>query len=208
MPRAGRIGDVAPRAGANRAVSARDDSVLPAQLRDLLAGAREIAPVRRGAIKTLAEMTQRLRGLLRKKGQSIHDAEDLVQDALLKFELYRRAQTVRDPEAFLRRAAVNQAIDEARRHKRSPVSPAPLEAFDPVDPAPQADEALAAQDSHERLTAGLAAMDPKTRDIVLAQRLDRLTYAQIAEKHGLSQSAVEKRLARGMLFLQEWMEGW
>jgi RNA polymerase sigma-70 factor (ECF subfamily) len=153
-------------------------------------------------------MTQRLRGLLRRKGQSSEDAEDLVQDAMLKFELYQRGQAVRDPEAFLRRTVVNQAIDERRRTRRSPLLAAPLDSFDLIDPSPCPDTALDARRGLARLHAGLAAMNAKTREIVLAQRLDGLTYAQIAERHGISESAVEKRLARGMLFLQEWMEGW
>jgi RNA polymerase sigma-70 factor (ECF subfamily) len=173
-----------------------------------LAEPAPVSQIRRGARRTLAEMTQRLRGLLRRKGQSSEDAEDLAQDALLKLELYQRAQDVRDPEAFLRRTAVNQAIDQSRRSRRSPLSTSPLEAFDLVDPSPTPDDLFAANRSLERLTAGLKAMNAKSREVLLAQRLDGLTYAQIAEQFGISQSAVEKRLARGMLFLQDWMEGW
>lgn len=199
MSRPGRIGDFGPCA----------DAELPAPIADgPLAEAVQAAPVRRGARRTLAEMTQRLRGLLRRKGQSSEDAEDLAQDALLKLELYQRAQDVRDPEAFLRRTAVNQAIDEARRTRRSPLSTSPLDAFDLVDPSPTPDDLFAANRSLERLTAGLQAMNTKSRDVLMAQRLDGLSYAQIAEQFGISQSAVEKRLARGMRFLQEWMEGW
>jgi RNA polymerase sigma-70 factor (ECF subfamily) len=35
-----------------------------------------------------------------------------------------------------------------------------------------------------------------------------MTYSQIAEQQGLSQSAVEKHIARAMLFLQQWMQDW
>ncbi len=211
MPKLGQISDSGPCADADltvRGVQNPTKSFSNKALSRVLDKGSQPAPARRGTRRTLIQMTQRLRGLLRKKGQSSEDAEDLAQDALLKLEIYRRDQTVRDPEAFLRRTAVNQAIDKTRRSRRSPLSTSPLDSFDLIDPAPSADESLAARRGLERLQAGLAAMNAKTRDIVLAQRLDGLTYAQIAEREGISQSAVEKRLARGMLFLQEWMEGW
>ncbi|HUO23101.1 MAG TPA: sigma-70 family RNA polymerase sigma factor [Caulobacteraceae bacterium] len=161
-----------------------------------------------GAIKRLSDLTRGLQRTLRLKGASSEDAEDVVQEALLKYELFRRAQAVRDPEAFIRRTAFNLSIDVARRRRRSPVGADTLEGFDQGDPAPSPYDILASRDSLKRLQAGLAAMKPKTRNILLAHRLDGLTYAQIAQQEGLSPSAVEKHLARAMLFLQTWMKEW
>ena len=50
-------------------------------------------------MRTLAEITLRLRAVLRRKGRSREDAEDLVQDALLKYALHGDRSAVRDPEA-------------------------------------------------------------------------------------------------------------
>jgi RNA polymerase sigma factor (sigma-70 family) len=159
-----------------------------------------------GAIKRLSDLTRGLQRALRRKGTSSEDAEDVVQDALLKYEIFRRAQPVRDPEAFIRRTAFNLNIDVARRKRRSPIAPDALDHCDQGDPAPGPHEILAGRDSLDRLKAGLAAMKPRARAILLAHRLDDLTYAEIAERQGLSSSAVEKNLARAMLFLQTWME--
>jgi RNA polymerase sigma-70 factor (ECF subfamily) len=202
MPKRGRIGEDG--AGADLAARGRAEAPASAPVYT----PRQSAPARRGAIRTLAEITQRLRAVLRRKGRSREDAEDLVQDALLKYALHDSSEPVRDPEAFIARTAFNQAVDEARRARRSPFSRRPVEAFDLIDPTPPVDEQAAARAGLERLQAGLAAMNAKTREIVLAQRLDGLSYAQIAQRHDLSISAVEKRLARGMMFLQDWMEGW
>lgn len=131
-----------------------------------------------------------------------------MQDAMLKFELYRRERPVDDPEAFIRRTAYNLAIDHGRRWTRSPVSGDPVDYCDIFDPTPDQSESLLARLSVERLKAGLAAMDPKTQEILLARRLDGLTYAEIARREGVSESAVVKRIARGVSFLQKWMEEW
>lgn len=157
-------------------------------------------------MRTLAEITQRLRRTLRRKGQTCEEAEDLVQEAMLRYEVYHRVRPVEDPESFITRTAFNLAIDINRRMRRSPVSAEPLDQWDNRDPLPDPAERLQARESFERLKAGLAAMDPRTRDIVLAHRLDGLTYAEISRREGLSESAIAKRMARGVLFLQEWME--
>ena len=103
MPRAGRV------------VYLHDGGTVPARLRILHAAANEDAtepagspaPAKepRGAMRTLSQITQRLRRILRRKGRSSEDAEDLVQDAMLKYEIYQRDQAVHDPEAFITRTA-------------------------------------------------------------------------------------------------------
>ena len=157
-------------------------------------------------MRTLAEITERLRRTLRRRGQTSEAAEDLVQDAMLKFEIYQKTSSVQDRESFITRTAFNLAIDASRRSRRSPISTDPVEHWDPGDPAPDPAERLLARRRFERLKAGLAAMDQRTRTILLAHRLDGLTYARIAQSEGLSQSAIVKRVARGVRFLQEWMD--
>jgi DNA-directed RNA polymerase specialized sigma24 family protein len=39
-------------------------------------------------------------------------------------------------------------------------------------------------------------------------RLNNLKYHEIASQLGISQSAVEKHIAKAVLFLTEWTEGW
>ena len=51
------------------------------------------------------------------------------------------------------------------------------------------------------------AMDGKLGS-VLAQRIEGLTFPQLAEREGMSVAAVEKQVARALLFLIKWMDGW
>lgn len=51
-------------------------------------------------------------------------------------------------------------------------------------------------------------MDATTRSMLIAQRLDGRSLGDIAQMYGVSVSAVEKRIARGLLFLMRWTEGW
>jgi RNA polymerase sigma factor (sigma-70 family) len=159
-------------------------------------------------MRPIRQLISGLRITLQRRGASADEAEDLVQEAFLKFETYRQAAEVREPEAFVVRAALNLAVDAGRRKGRSPFSARALEDFQFADSSPGPDEVLQGRDRLERLRQGLEALKPRTRDMLLAQRLEGLTYAEIAHREGVSVSAVEKQIARAVLFLMTWMEGW
>lgn len=143
-----------------------------------------------------------------RRGATHEDAEDFIQEAFLRLTAYQAKNAVHEPEAFLARTAMNLATDEARRRGRRRLVDAPVEDMAIEDSLPLADEVLHRRQRLERLTAGLVQMDPTTRSMLMGQRLDGRALAAIAREHGVSVSAVEKRIARGLLFLMRWMEGW
>jgi len=159
-------------------------------------------------MRPIRQLISGLRITLQKRGASIDEAEDLVQEAFLKFETYRQSAEVREPEGFVVRAALNLAVDAGRRKGRSPFSARALDDFAFADSSPGPDEVLQGRDRLRRLREGLEALQPRTCDMLLAQRLEGMTYAQIAAREGISVSAVEKQIARAVLFLTDWMEGW
>ena len=58
---------------------------------------------------------ERLLKFLRRKGRSHEDAEDLIQEAMLRLHVYGRNAPVANEEAFLRHAAHNLSMFWARR---------------------------------------------------------------------------------------------
>ena len=74
--------------------------------------------------------------------------------------------------------------------------------------APQPDEIVRARERLRRAKAGLDQLDPLTRRCLLAQRLEGVSYAEIAAREGLPLTTVEKRVARAVLFLMKWMDDW
>jgi RNA polymerase sigma-70 factor (ECF subfamily) len=147
-------------------------------------------------------------GLLRQVAQRVRrnaDAEDLLHTAYLRFARYRSQHVVENVASFLVRSAVNIGIDNYRRDRfLDGISPDDLGGED----FPLQDEVLAARARLERVKAGLAKLTPRTREIFLMHRLDNLKYREIAERLGISQSAVEKHIAKAAQFLTEWAEGW
>jgi RNA polymerase sigma factor (sigma-70 family) len=135
------------------------------------------------------------------------DAEDLLHDAWVG--LAERRTVAANAPALLARAAANRGIDAYRREQRigAPVT-LDVAAAVVADAGPLQDEALIMRHRLERLRGGVAGLSPRTREILLMHRLDGRRYREIASELGISQSAVEKHIARAMAQLTEWMEDW
>lgn len=156
----------------------------------------------------IVQIMKKARLTLLRRGAAADDAEDMVQEAFARLEAYARAHEVKSQEAFVVNAAVNISRDEARRRKAAPFFPVLGAADSVADLTPRADEVLRAQERLRRAEAGLAQLSPTARRCLLAKRLEGLSYRQIASSEGLSVAAVEKQVARAVLFLTKWMDGW
>lgn len=77
-----------------------------------------------------------------------------------------------------------------------------------VDAGPDAEAVLLARERMARLAVGIGRLGDKTREIFLAYRVEELSYREIAQRHGLTISTVEKHIAKATLQLTTWMEGW
>lgn len=133
------------------------------------------------------------------------DAEDLLHTAYLKLVRYRAQTPVDNVAAFLVRTAINANIDN-RRHSKVFKNVAITQQLE--DSAPLQDEVVGARIRLKRTKAGLDKLQPRSRQIVLMHKLDGLKYNEIADRLGISASAVEKHMAKALLFLAQWTEGW
>ena len=149
----------------------------------------------------------RIRAALMRRGRSTEDADDLVQEAWVRLACYERDQVVVEPEAFLMRTALNLSID-AHRMRVSHGEEVLLDDVVLLDLAPGTEAVVLARERMARLSLCLGRLNEKTRDILLAYRVDGLTYREIAQRHSLSISTVEKHIAKATLQLTTWMEGW
>ena len=135
------------------------------------------------------------------------DSEDLLHAAYLRLEQYRKSRPVENQTAFLVHTAANIGIDNYRRQKLQEKCSLD-EAMTYAAQEPLQDEVAIARARLKRVKEGLDKLQPRTREIFLMHRLDGMKYREIAEHFEISQSAVEKHIARAALFLTSWMEGW
>lgn len=147
----------------------------------------------------------KLRRLLKSRGRSAHDIDDLMQEAFLRLQVYCKENTVHNEEAFLVRTVLNLSAEQGRRDSRANLSTAEDDFHNLIDPAPNADEILAEQQRLNRVMLGLQRLPPRSREVFLLHRSDGLSYQQIAMKLDISVSMVEKHIARAAFFLRDWM---
>ncbi len=137
------------------------------------------------------------------------DPEELLNTAYLRLERYQESRPVKDPVGFLVRTAQNLVIDEYRHAQISARYLSDMQQSEQdLDASPLQDEVFAARERLDRVKEGLAQLPARTREIFLMYRLQDMKCREIAAKIGLSESAVEKHIAKAMYFLTKWSEGW
>jgi RNA polymerase sigma-70 factor (sigma-E family) len=124
---------------------------------------------------------------------SAHDAEDLVQSALLK--VMRRWRKIDEPLPYLRRAMANQHISVWRRvRSRELVGASP--------PEPAGDDTAERVVQRDAVAAALRRLPPRTRVVVVLRYLDDLPEAQVAAQLGWPVGTVKSHASRGLARLR------
>jgi RNA polymerase sigma factor (sigma-70 family) len=148
----------------------------------------------------------KLQRMLRRRGRSIDDTEDLIQESFLRLHIYSGETDVGKREAFLIRTALNLSIDQHRRERVAAIVPFDWEAMPLVDPRPTPDVVCADRARLRHFRAGLLALSARQRDVFCLNRIEGLNTTQVAQHLGLSVSMVEKYATRAMRAMLTWME--
>jgi RNA polymerase sigma-70 factor (sigma-E family) len=125
-------------------------------------------------------------------------AEDVVAEAFAR--TYRRwvKGTVSDPDAYVRRAVVNEVrqgwrrLDVRRRHAARERQVEPATGF--------ADDQVADAD---RLQRALATLPPRVRAVIVLRVVEDLSEQQTATALGVSVGSVKAYLSRGLVRLRD-----
>ncbi|MER5635985.1 SigE family RNA polymerase sigma factor [Kitasatospora sp. NPDC002227] len=119
----------------------------------------------------------------------LHDARDLLHDALAK--VYVRRRSIREPEAYVRTAMVRAHVSRWRRARREVLTDRP-----PETGAPEAAVA------DEQLAAALRELPPRQRAAVVLRYYADLPVAQVAAGLGCSHATAKTHLTRAMTTLR------
>lgn len=131
---------------------------------------------------------------------SIGDAEDLVQDALVKVVVRGRDGTdIQAVEAYVRQAVMSTFLDGYRRRVRW-ARVRTLVAADTGDRAGR-DPALTTATQVD-VRAALATLSPRERACVVLRHMDDLSVAETADLLGVSTGAVKRYTSNGMTRLE------
>jgi RNA polymerase sigma factor (sigma-70 family) len=149
---------------------------------------------------------ERLLNFLRRKGRSHEDAEDLIQEAMLRLHRYRRKDLpVVNEEAFLTHAVQNLSVDLHRSRRPDMRREVPFEYFNSRNPlidSASPEKSIDAEQRLNRIRALLDAASVRTREIYFAQRAG-YSYDEIAAHFNVSHITIRRHIARALLVIME-----
>ncbi|HEX4901734.1 MAG TPA: sigma-70 family RNA polymerase sigma factor [Acidimicrobiales bacterium] len=131
------------------------------------------------------------------------DAQDLVQEVLVRVQRGLRTYRPGSLRAWLGRITTNAFLDDARRRTRRPVSALPEDPDAVLPAAPDAAEASEADGLPDHVQAALGEVPTEFRVPVVLADVVGLSYTEIADQLGIPVGTVRSRIHRGRLALRE-----
>lgn len=137
-----------------------------------------------------------------------HDAEDLVQELLLKlYPRYRQLREIEQLRPWLARSLYNLFIDHTRRQGRSPTAEADDAALAQIptnDDSPE--EALNSAWRQRRLEQALAELNPDQRALIGLHDMEGYTLTELEQVLETPLGTLKSRLHRARAHLRKVME--
>lgn len=172
-----------------------------------------IALARRGdeaAFEQLVRLYEKkIYGLCLRMCGNADDAAEAAQDAFLA--LWRGLEGFREDASlstWLYRLASNACIDLLRRGKRT-VEGVSLDdeenCLEPVDHAPTPEQHAERAETQRLVRAGLDALPPEYRQVLVLRELQQLSYAEICEVTALELGTVKSRINRARILLRNYL---
>lgn len=143
-----------------------------------------------------------LQAYLTEKLKDADTAADLTQEAFLRYAEQNpaRAAVVLNGRSYLYRTAHNLAVDYIRQKARQKTDTSAHDDMANVaDDRPSQEDETDSRQKLERLRSIVAELPERTRQIFLLNRVEGLSYAETAERLGISESSVQKHLAKALL---------
>jgi RNA polymerase sigma factor (sigma-70 family) len=148
-----------------------------------------------------ARFTPALRAFFSRRAHA-NDVEDLVQEVLLRIQKRQPGAVVNNVEGYLFEVAANVLIDRGRRDKtRRRSDHCELqEIHHPVDEV-SPERVLQGREQMARAMAALNELPERTRRVFILVRFEEMSYKLVAQRLGVSVSAVEKHVMKALRHL-------
>lgn len=160
--------------------------------------------------RLFTELQPQLRRFLVARFGNEADADDVVQDTLIKLHKVAQTETIDSPQALAFSIARNLSVDLIRRNSRAKARDSAYGGLrteaageDYVDRQPDAEQELSSRQEMDRVLAAIDTLTPKVRQTFVLHKIDGHPYAEVAQIMGLSKSTVEKHMIKALRRLAE-----
>lgn len=145
---------------------------------------------------------------IRRNWRNESDVSELRQEIYARACESAQAQLPGNAKAFVFTIARNHLINLARRAQIVSFDLiADLEQSDTFMDVVTPDRLFAAREELRRVRAGLDRLPPRCREVIVLRRVEGLSQKQVAEQLGITVSAVDQQLTKGMRALVDFMLG-
>lgn len=133
-----------------------------------------------------------------RRGLAAEAAEDCAQDVFLRI-VQAEPGRIDNPEAYLFRVAANVLVDRARREQARPrASDQPLDAADLAAPEHGPARIFEDREALKTLAAVIGELPTRTREIFLLNRLEGLSYTQLAARYLVNVKVIEREMGKAL----------
>ena len=146
-----------------------------------------------------------LRGYISRLLPHSPDAEDLANEAFTRVLASSTPERPVPPKAYLFSAAHNLAMNHHRRRRVRGHPVDPDTGNDIPDPAPGVDRELIGRERVDQLWEAVSQLPPRCQQVFLMRKIEHLSNPEIADRLGISVSAVEKHIRAGLISCREYL---
>ena len=132
-----------------------------------------------------------------------HDALDVVQEVYLRWARQCDQEVPTYPRGWLRRVAVNQAIDLRRRGQVLPMASIDAVPDRLVSTSWQAGVPVDLEAFRQDVASAMAELSPSQQGVVVAKIYDGLTFVRIAEEMDVAVPTVKTHFLRAIRHLRD-----
>ena len=151
------------------------------------------------AVTDIAAYHPALLQYFRRKARDQNEIDDLVQEVFLRVVGRRSAEPVENVGAYVFQTAASVLVD---RHRRVTVRHTDDHVEFDADRHSSSDfdaaRVLEARQALQSAVVALQSLPERTRDIFILRRIEGIAYRDIADRFGISVSAVEKHMVRAI----------
>ena len=148
---------------------------------------------------------EKLVRFLRRRTPLEEDAQDLAQESLIRLMRYREHAPTAWASLLYRIAinALNDRLRRARTHREAHHTPLDLDIAELALPEPSHEQWMTTLQELAVLQGVLLGLPLRCRQIYLLNRIEGMSYTEIAGHCGISVKAVEKHISKALRLLRE-----
>ena len=133
------------------------------------------------------------------------EIEDIVQDTYTRILSLPSFDHITSPRTYAFQVASSVMMDHLRRLKIVSIDAvADVDALGEMAEDPSPEQVTVARDELKRLARDIAALPSRVAEVFRLRRIEGLSQRDTAIRLGLSESTVEKHMARGTVLMAEW----